>query len=66
MLQELESNGVTLVGDPVKILDITKSNRPLVEASKIIRTDQGIYYLFFSSHCYTSPQHNVKYAHATP
>lgn len=49
---------------PVKILDITKSDGPLVGAPNIIRTDQGIYYLFFSSHCYTSPQYNVKYAHA--
>lgn len=64
MLQELESDGVTPVRNPVKILDITESDGPLVEAPDIIRTEQGVYYLFFSSHCWTSPQYNVKYAHS--
>ncbi|KAI9929964.1 hypothetical protein AWENTII_003584 [Aspergillus wentii] len=65
MLQELENDGVTPVGDPVQILDIDESDGPLVEAPNIIRAEQGIYYLFFSSHCFTSPGYNVKYAHST-
>ncbi|KAL1971023.1 hypothetical protein VTN77DRAFT_2857 [Rasamsonia byssochlamydoides] len=65
MLQEMESDGVTPVGDPVEILDITQSDGPLVEAPRIIRTKEGIYFLTFSSHCDTSPQYNVKYATST-
>ncbi|KAJ5134198.1 Glycoside hydrolase family 43 [Penicillium atrosanguineum] len=65
MLQELKSDGITPVGKPTIILDIDKTDGPLVEAPDIIRTDNGTYYLFFSSHCFTSLGYNVKYAHAT-
>ncbi|PYH48956.1 glycoside hydrolase family 43 protein [Aspergillus saccharolyticus JOP 1030-1] len=65
LLQELEADGVTPVGNPVQILQNDKSDGPLVEAPNILRTPQGIYYLFFSSHCFTSPKYNVKYAYAT-
>ena len=63
-LQELQSDGITKVGEPVIILDINKTDGPLVEAPDIIRVDNGTYYLFFSSHCFTSLGYNVKYAHA--
>ncbi|PLB45864.1 Arabinanase/levansucrase/invertase [Aspergillus steynii IBT 23096] len=65
MLQELEDDGVTSVGDPVQILMNEKSDGPLVEAPNIVRTEDGVYYLFFSSHCFTSPKYDVKYAHST-
>ncbi|KAJ5665485.1 Glycoside hydrolase family 43 [Penicillium maclennaniae] len=65
MLQELKSDGITRVGEPTIILDIDRTDGPLVEAPDIIRTDNGVYYLFFSSHCFTSLGYNVKYAHAT-
>ncbi|KAJ5191271.1 Glycoside hydrolase family 43 [Penicillium cinerascens] len=64
MLQEVKSDGITLVGEPTIILDINKTDGPLVEAPDIIRTEDGTYYLFFSSHCFTSLGYNVKYAHA--
>lgn len=64
LLHELKSDGVTPVGEPTIILDIIKSDGPLVEAPDIIRTDEGTYYLFFSSHCFTSLGYDVKYAHA--
>ncbi|CAI7606135.1 unnamed protein product [Penicillium pancosmium] len=64
MLQELKSDGVTKVGEPKTILDINDSDGPLVEAPDIIRTADGTYFLFFSSHCFTSLGYNVKYAHA--
>ncbi|KAJ5709128.1 Glycoside hydrolase family 43 [Penicillium malachiteum] len=63
-LQELESDGVTTKGDPVIILDINDSDGPLVEAPNIVRTDDGTYYLFFSSHCFTSLEYNIKYAYS--
>ncbi|GKZ25881.1 hypothetical protein AbraIFM66951_001466 [Aspergillus brasiliensis] len=62
MLQQLQDDGVTPVGDPVQILTNEKVDGPLVEAPAIIRTDRGIYYLFFSSHCFTSSKYSVKYA----
>ncbi|OJI81970.1 hypothetical protein ABZX51_001759 [Aspergillus tubingensis] len=65
MLQQLNDDGVTPVGDPVQILTNEKVDGPLVEAPDIIRTDRGIYYLFFSSHCYTSSKYSVKYAWST-
>lgn len=63
-LQELESDGTTPTGDPVIILDINDTDGPLVEAPNIIHADDGTYYLFFSSHCFTSLEYNVKYAHS--
>lgn len=64
MLQEVASNGFTRIGDPVQILNITPSDGPLVEAPNIIRTSNGTYFLFFSSHCFSSRQYNVKYAYS--
>ncbi|KAM0112594.1 hypothetical protein ACP6JB_001635 [Aspergillus fumigatus] len=65
MLQELQDDGITPVGDPIEILKNEQEDGPLVEAPNIIRTDQGYYYLFFSSHCFTSPKYDVKYAYST-
>ncbi|KAI9035371.1 glycoside hydrolase family 43 protein [Aspergillus affinis] len=65
MLQELEDDGVTAIGEPVQVLTNEKSDGPLVEAPNLIRTEEGVYYLFFSSHCFTSPLYDIKYAHST-
>lgn len=65
LLQELENDGITPIGGPTTILSIIKSAGPLVEAPNIVRTEDGIYYLLFSSYCFTSLGYNVKYAHAT-
>lgn len=65
MLQQVEGDGITKVGDPVQILDRTDDDGPLVEAPNIIRSSAGKYILFFSSHCFTSTDYNVKYATAT-
>ncbi|KAJ5586019.1 hypothetical protein N7450_005806 [Penicillium hetheringtonii] len=64
ILQELESDGITKIGEPKIILDIDDTDGPLIEAPDIIRSKDGVYYLFFSSHCFTSLGYNVKYAHA--
>lgn len=64
LLHELEQDGVTPIGKPTTILNIIKSDGPLIEAPNIIRTQDGTYYLFFSSNCFTSLGYNVKYAHA--
>jgi beta-xylosidase len=65
MLQELESDGVTPVGDPIPILHRTDSDGPLVEAPRLVRSQEGIYFLTFSAHCFTTPQYDVRYATST-
>lgn len=65
MLQEVEADGVNPTGKAVQILDRDDSDGPLVEAPNIIRTAEGVYILFHSSHCFTSLQYDVRYATAT-
>ena len=63
MLQELKEDGITPVGDPIQILESNKrDDGPLVESPNLVRTPDGVYYLFFSSHCFVSPKYDVKYA----
>lgn len=63
MLQKLEKDGVTPVNDPIKILEHDNNkDGPLIESPSLIRTADGVYYLFFSSHCFTSPKYDIKYA----
>ncbi|KAK2796153.1 hypothetical protein FQN52_000130 [Onygenales sp. PD_12] len=61
MLQRLEADGVTKIGDPLIILDRDDSDGPLVEAPSLIFHD-GLYFLFYSSHCFSSPQYDIRYA----
>ncbi|KAI1089176.1 glycoside hydrolase family 43 protein [Rostrohypoxylon terebratum] len=65
MLQEVDQDGVTKIGDPIAILDRTDEDGPLVEAPSLVRTDGGMYILFFSSGCYYEPTYNVNYATST-
>lgn len=65
MLQQVEADGITKVGDPIQILDRTDADGPLVEAPTIMRTTAGEYVLFFSSGCFTEPTYNVNTAMAT-
>lgn len=65
MLQQVGGDGVTRIGDPVQILDRTDADGPLVEAPNIVRSSDGGYVLFYSSHCFDSPEYNVLYATAS-
>ena len=65
MLQEMQQDGMTPIGDPIKILDITPDDGPLVEAPRIIRATSGTYFITFSSHCFISKKYNIKYATST-
>lgn len=66
MLQEMNVNDwITPVGEPVQILDRTDEDGPLIEAPVIIGTTDGYYLLFYSSHCFTDPGYDIKYATAT-
>lgn len=65
MLQQVAGDGVTKIGAATQILGRTDDDGPLVEAPNIIKSSAGRYILFFSSHCFTSTDYNVKYATAT-
>jgi beta-xylosidase len=64
-LQEVEDDGVTIIGEPVSILDRIDEDGPLVEGPSLHVSEEGIYFLLFSSNCYTTKYYDVKYATAT-
>ncbi|PGH05884.1 hypothetical protein GX51_02665 [Blastomyces parvus] len=61
-LQRVKGDGVTKIGKPITILDRDESDGPLIEAPSLIRSSEGVYFLFYSSHCFTSPKYDVRYA----
>ncbi|KAK4984283.1 hypothetical protein LTR66_008549 [Elasticomyces elasticus] len=65
MLQRMHPNGTTAMADPIQIFDRSDSDGPLVEAPALIRSHEGIYFLFFSSGCTRAPTYTLKYATAT-
>jgi len=65
MLQEVQGDGVTHIGGPIQILDRDDKDGPLVEAPSLVRGQDGIYYLFFSSNCYSTPNYDVTWATAS-
>jgi len=65
MLQQLQPDGLSAQGSPKKILDRTDSDGPLVEAPDLVRSSEGIYFLFFSSGCTRAPSYDLKYATAS-
>lgn len=64
MLQLLESDWMTPSGDPVEILDRSDADGPLIEAPSLNLVN-GIYYLYFSSNCYSTTLYDVSWATAT-
>lgn len=65
MLQPLAASGLTTQGAATQILDRDNADGPLVEAPALHRSDEGVYFLFFSSNCYSSPQYATSYATAS-
>jgi len=65
MLQEVDYDGVTPIGPPTVLLDRDKYDGPLIEGPSLHRSREGIYFLFFSSHCYSGPLYDASYATAT-
>ena len=65
MLQEVAADGITPINAPVQILDRDDLDGPLIEAPALHRSDEGIYFLFFSSNCFTTPKYDVAYATAS-
>ena len=64
MLQKLQADGTSPDGAPVPILDRTAADGPLVEAPELVRSHEGVYFLFFSSGCTRNPSYDLKYATA--
>lgn len=64
MLQRLKSDMVTPDGPAETILDRTNADGPLVEAPELVRSSEGVYFLFFSSGCTREPTYDLKYATA--
>ena len=64
MLQQVSAlDGSTLINPPIQILDRDgKRDGPLVEAPSLVRTQDGIYVLFFSSNCFNTPLYDTSYA----
>jgi beta-xylosidase len=65
LLQEVKADGITQVGEPVELLDRTEHDGPLIEGPDLIKTQDGIYFLFFSSNCFTTLFYDVSYATST-
>lgn len=65
MLQKMHEDGLTADGDPIQLLDRTKDDGPLIEAPELVRSHEGIYFLFYSSGCTRAPSYDIKYATAT-
>ncbi|KIV85148.1 hypothetical protein PV11_00880 [Exophiala sideris] len=65
MLQQVAADGVTPIGKPTQILDRDDIDGPLIEAPSLHRSPQGIYFLFYSSNCFTTPKYDISYATAT-
>jgi beta-xylosidase len=64
MLQQLAPDGITPVNVPIELLDRGDADGPLIEAPNMILVN-GVYFLFFSSNCYTTTLYDVSYATAT-
>ncbi|CAK4033588.1 glycoside hydrolase family 43 [Lecanosticta acicola] len=64
MLQKLSPDALTPDGDPVEILHNIPTDGPLVEAPMLVRSPDGIYFLFFSSGCTRLNSYTTRYATA--
>jgi beta-xylosidase len=65
MLQEVEDDGYTKVGEPKQILDREAEDGPLIEAPSLLLHGNGsdaLYFLFYSSNNYATEAYDVSYA----
>ena len=66
MIQEVSStDGVTLVGNPSVLLQLSPADGPVIEAPSLAKATDGTYFLFFSSNCYNGPYYDISYATAS-
>ena len=72
MLQKMSADGISTDGSaPVQILDRSDADGPLIEAPSLVRVEDSsssggwLYFLFFSSNCYNTPDYDISYAYST-
>jgi hypothetical protein len=66
MLQQVGSDGVTLIGGPTQLITNDAIDGPAVEAPTILYgAAQETYFLLYSSGCYTQSTYTVRVASAT-
>ncbi|KIK66761.1 glycoside hydrolase family 43 protein [Collybiopsis luxurians FD-317 M1] len=67
MIQKLTADGTAFApgSTATQILDRDDNDGPLVEAPSLARSAEGIYFLTFSSNCYSSSLYDVSYATAS-
>ncbi|EME40383.1 glycoside hydrolase family 43 protein [Dothistroma septosporum NZE10] len=62
MLQQVQEDGCTKVGDPIQIWNNRgEVDRYQSEAPVIVKDDDGIYYLFYSTGCYSDSSYTTSY-----
>ena len=63
LLQKVQEDGFTPIGDAVQLLDRSDADGdgPLVEAPNLI-LHGDTYFLFYSTHCFTDPKYDMRYA----
>lgn len=61
MLQKLTEDGLSSDKNPIEILDRGESDGPLIEAPNLL-LQNGVYFLFFSSHCFNTNLYDIRYA----
>jgi len=64
LLQKMSSDGLTPVGNATQILDRSAEDGAYVEAPDIALVN-GVYFLFHSSHCFLTPDYDIRYATAS-
>jgi hypothetical protein len=68
MVEVDPEDGVTILSDPIQILDRDEVDGPLVEAPSLAYLEdsygQGRYVLFYSSHCWFEGSYDINYATA--
>lgn len=62
-LQKVQEDGFTPIGDAVSLLDRSDADGdgPLLEAPSLV-LHGDTYFLFYSTHCFTDPKYDVRYA----
>ncbi len=63
MIQQMQRDGITLVGSPSKILDnVGANNDGIVEAPSLYKISDGNYVLFYSAHCFDDDNYDIEAA----
>lgn len=67
MIQQVSpEDGITPIGAPRQILDRDQGDGPLIEAPSLFyNATSGLYFLTFSSNCYSTDLYDVSFAYST-